>query len=99
MHVIKLRPNIHNIIYTVGIWKVPIRELASSFSVLLSQDLVKNLETLSALSLANKQMHLTLLCCLATEASPWFLYMKNQDAANLETCRVQHEGDAATMHF
>lgn len=36
-------------------------------------------------------MHLTLLCCLATQASPWFLYMKNQHAANLETYRVQRE--------
>lgn len=52
---------------------------------------LENLETFSAFLLANKQMHLTLLCCLATSASPWFLYMKNQHAANLETYRVQCE--------
>lgn len=59
----------------------------------------KNLETLYLFLLADKQMHLTLLCCLATQASPEFLYMKNQHAANLETYRVQCEGDQPRRIF
>lgn len=54
------------------------REFSSSFSRNhYCRTFLKNLETFSAFLSANKQMHLTLLCCLATQASPRiFLYEK-----------------------
>lgn len=59
----------------------------------------ENLETLSAFLLANKQMHLTLLCCLATQASPWFYIWKTSMLPiwRLTGCRVNETSHNAFL--